>query len=207
MIMYENIVKSRMSQRRFNHSVNVCHMAGELADKYGANKDKAMIAGILHDITKESSPEYHMNIIRKFKIPITKHDTISKGMLHSITGSTYVEKVLRIRDRDIINAVRYHTTGREGMSLLEKVVFVADFISAERDYRGVEKIRKCAWEDLDLGVLAGLLFSINNLVEIRMPIHPNTILAYNDIVVKRREKFNNERKQSLGRQNLQYTGR
>jgi predicted HD superfamily hydrolase involved in NAD metabolism len=179
-------------------------MSVKLAGKYGANKDKAMIAGMLHDITKESPPEYHMNIIRKFKIPITKHDTISKGILHSITGSTYAEKVLRIRDRDIINAIKYHTTGREGMSLLEKVVFVADFTSEERDYHGVEKIRKCAWEDLDLGVLAGLLFSINNLLKIKMPIHPNTILAYNDITAKRREKFNNERNQLFGEQNLGY---
>jgi len=205
MIMYENIVKSRMSQRRFEHCVNVSYTAKKLAEKYGANKEKAMIAGILHDITKESPPEYHMNIIRKFNIPITKHDTISKGMLHSITGSTYAEKVLRIRDRDIINAIRYHTTGREEMSLLEKIVFVADFTSAERDYRGVEKIRKCAAEDLDLGVLSGLLFSINNLLEIRAPIHPNTLLAYNDIVIKRREKFRNERKQFFNNQNYKHT--
>ena len=207
MIMYEKIVKSRMSQRRFEHSVNVCFTAKMLAEKYGANKNKAMIAGILHDITKESSPEYHMSIIRKFKIPITKYDTMSKGMLHSITGSTYAEKVLRIRDRDIINAIRYHTTGREGMSLLEKVVFVADFTSSERDYRGVEKIRKCASEDLDLGVLSGLLFSINNLLEVKVPIHPNTILAYNDMVIKRRQKFNNEQRRLFGKPNLQYTGR
>jgi nicotinate-nucleotide adenylyltransferase len=191
-----------MSWRRFDHCVNVCRVAGELAKKYGANKDKAMIAGMLHDITKESSLEYHMNIIRKFKIPITKHDTISKGILHSITGSTYAEKVLRIRDRDIINAIKYHTTGREGMSLLEKVVFVADFISEERDYQGVDRIRKCAWEDLDLGALAGLLFSINNLIKIKIPIHPNTVLAYNDIVIHRRRQFNSEQNPPFGKQNL-----
>lgn len=201
MIMYEGILKSRMSQRRFNHSVNVCNMAGKLAEKYGANKDKAMIAGALHDITKESPPEYHMNIIRKFGIPVTRYDTMSKGILHSITGSTYAEKVLRIRDRDIINAIRYHTTGRAGMSLLEKVVFVADFISDERDYHGVEKIRKCAWEDLNLGVLSGLLFSINSLIEIKSPIHPNTILAYDDMAIIRREKYRYERRQIFSRQN------
>jgi nicotinate-nucleotide adenylyltransferase len=189
-LLYENIVKSRMSARRFNHSVNVSNTAAKLAVMYGADKEHAMIAGILHDITKESSSDYHMGIIKKFNIPITRQDVVSTGLLHSITGSTYAQNVLRIRNHDIVNAIRYHTTGREGMSVLEKVVFIADFISEDRDYHGVEKIRKCAEESLDLAVFAGLLYTINNLVSSKMPIHPNTILAYNEAVSIRRQRKN-----------------
>ncbi|BED92673.1 MAG: bis(5'-nucleosyl)-tetraphosphatase (symmetrical) YqeK [Candidatus Paraimprobicoccus trichonymphae] len=190
MLIYRNIIKSRMSEKRFTHCVNVSERAVELALQYGANTNKARIAGALHDITKENSYGYHMNIIKKYRLPINKNDIISKGVLHSITGSVYAEKILRIRDRDILNSIRFHTTGRAGMSPLEKVVFVADFTSKERDYAGVNKIRKFAETDLDLAALGCLLFTINNLLEIKMPIHPNTIFAYNDILVKKRQDVN-----------------
>ena len=100
-----------------------------------------------------------------------------------MAGAAYLERELHIADRDLLNAVRYHTTGRAGMSVLEKIIFVADFISAERDYDGVEGIRAAAQKGLESAVIAGLAFTLADLAQARKPIHPDTFSAYNDVLL------------------------
>lgn len=184
-MIYEKIIKPLMGEKRFKHCLNVSKSAQYLAKKYGADIESARIAGILHDITKEFGKEEQMELVEKFNIEISEFELTSKKLLHANTGAAYIENVLGIEKRDIINAVKYHTTARAGMSLLEKVLFIADFISEDRDYEGVDEIRRLAERSLDDAMIVGLKDIINNLLQTNKPIHKNTIESYNEIAFKK----------------------
>ena len=98
-------------------------------------------------------------------------------------GAGYLEHELRITDPEILSAVRYHTTARTGMSLVEKIVFLADFISIDRDYPGVEQMRKLAYQDLMEAIIEGLGYTIGDLARHYAPIHPDTVAAFNEALL------------------------
>lgn len=181
---YKKIIKSRMSDYRYTHSVNVSKEAVRLAKKYGADTEKASLAGILHDITKETPKEEQLQIMTDGGIILDNVQKNSSKVWHGISGSVYIRDVLNITDEDILNAVRYHTTGRAGMSLLEKIIFIADFTSAERDYNGVKTMRKKADKALENAMLYGLQFTLKDLSKRAMIIHPDALACYNEIVIK-----------------------
>lgn len=179
---YKKLIKSRMSEKRYIHSVNVAKEAVRLAKKYGADVEKAEIAGILHDITKESSSEEQLKLMLSCdELKLSDLELKTPKLWHSISGSVFVRQ-LGIDDEDILNAIHYHTTGRPGMSLLEKVIFVADFTGAERDYDGVDEMRKAADISLDEAILNGVAFSISDLAKRKMAIHPDTFALYQEMV-------------------------
>ncbi len=184
---YEKIIRPRLKDARFKHSKNVAKEAARLAKKYGADVRKAEIAGILHDITKETPEKEQLEIIKRAGIELTELEAGSPKLWHAISGSGYIKVELGIDDEDILNAVRYHTTARGGMSLLEKVIFIADFTSEERDYSGVEKIRKAADKSLEAAMLEGLSFSIEDLAHRRLAISVDTLNAYNEVITQKRK--------------------
>lgn len=185
---YDEIISKRMKSARYKHSKNVAKEAVRLAKKYGADVQKAEIAGILHDITKESEKEEQFEIIEKAGIELTELEKSTPKLWHAISGSAYIKVILGIEDEDILNAVRYHTTGRAGMSLLEKVIFIADFTSEERDYDGVEKMRKAADKGLEEAMIEGMSFTISDLAERKLPIAPDTFGGYNEVVFAKNNK-------------------
>ena len=178
---YDKIINERLKSARYKHSKNVAKEAVRLAKKYGADVHKAEIAGLLHDITKEADTEEHMDVIRRAGIELTELEQSSPKLGHAISGSAYVQTELDIDDKEIIDAIRYHTTGRADMTLLDKVIFVADFTSADRDYDGVEKMRKIADKGLDNAVLEGMAFTIADLAERKITIAPDTFAGYNQL--------------------------
>lgn len=180
---FVKVIKARMGEKRFIHSANVAAEAQRLAKKYGADVEKAKIAGILHDCTKETSPKEQLQIIRNSHIILNDVENSSQKLWHAIAGAAFVRDVIGIDDEDIFNAIRYHTSGRAGMSLLEKVVFIADFTGAERDYDGVDKMRELADKSLEEAMAYGLSFSIADLSQRRLAIDPNTIMCYNETVM------------------------
>ena len=109
----------------------------------------------------------------------------NKKLWHAMAGAAYVKFVMGIDDREIIRAVRYHTTGRAGMSLLEKIVYLADYISAERNYSGVENMRKLCEKDMDEAIEYALVFGIPDLVTKGQVIHPDSIDLYNEVIMKK----------------------
>ncbi len=186
---YRSLIRTRMGERRYIHSVNVAKAAVKLAEIYGADVEKAEIAGILHDSCKEIPKDEMLQIILSGGIIL---DAVEKGtskLWHSIAGSVYARNTLGIKDEDILNAIMYHTTGRAGMSLLEKIIFVADFIGDERDYNGVEIMRDKAYNhSLEDAMLFGLQFTITDLAKRNLTIHSNAINCYNDIITTLKEK-------------------
>lgn len=187
---YDKIISSRLKSARYKHSKNVAKEAVRLAKKYGGNPEKAEIAGILHDITKEASPEEHLALIQEAGIKLTELEQSSQKLWHAISGCAYMKVKLAITDEDLLNSVRYHTTGRAGMSILEKIIFVADFISADRDYDGVDKMRKIADKGLDEAVLEGMAFTIYDLAERKITISPDTFAGYNELAFLRSKQKN-----------------
>lgn len=182
---YYELAEKRLGERRFIHSRNVAKAAVRLAEKYGCDPVKAETAGILHDITKEVKTENQLQILESGGIILDDICKKSPQLLHAITGMIYCRDTLGITDPDILNAIRYHTTGRASMSLLEKIIFIADFISDERDYPDVDVMRAECDKSLEDGMLYGLGFVIPDLVKRGRAVHPDAIAAFNELVLSK----------------------
>ena len=185
---YTQHIRERLSDYRFRHSVNVSKESVRLAERYGGDVEKAELAGLLHDVMKDAGKKEQLDIIEKDGVKLNEVEQQAPKLWHAIAGAVYVKKVLRIRDKDIVNAVRYHTTARAGMTLLEKIVFIADYTSEDRDYKGVEKMRKASNVSLEYAMEEALAFDIEERADEHTAIHPDTFEAYNEIMLGRNEK-------------------
>lgn len=181
------LIKSKLEPNRFEHSMNVAQSARYLAGKYGGDADKAYTAGLLHDVMKNSSPEEQLGVITEAGIELLPEERANRKLWHAIAGAAYIRVVMGIDDKELYKAVRYHTTGRAGMSLLEKIVYLADYISAERNYRDVDVMRKLCDESMDAAVLYALEFGIPDLVRKGSVIHPDSLDLYNESIMRRKE--------------------
>ena len=179
------LIRSKLELRRFQHSLNVAESARYLAEKYDGDADKAYTAGLLHDVMKNSSPEEQLGVITEAGIELLPEERANKKLWHAIAGAAYIKNVMGIDDKELYKAVRYHTTGRAGMSLLEKIVYLADYISAERNYKDVDVMRKLCDESMDEAVLYALEFGIPDLVRKGSVIHPDSLDLYNESVMKK----------------------
>ena len=176
---YKNIIREKMGKKRYKHSVSVSEWAVKLALKHGADEKKAAVAGILHDITKEMPEEEQLKLISDSGIKLSLLESKSNKLWHSISGSIYVQKVLKIDDEEIINAIKYHTTAKENMTLLEKIIFIADFLSDDRKWENTGYFRSLALENLDEALIYGLKITIDGLLKRDRLIADNTFKAYN----------------------------
>ncbi len=174
------ILKECLTEYRFNHSLNVANSAKELALIYGEDPEKAYTAGLVHDICKDTPVGRQLLYMVENGMELTQMEIDSPKLYHAMCGSLYLKKEGILEDEDSLNAVKYHTTGRKGMSLLEKIIFIADFISAERVYDGVELMREKAARSLEEAIVEGLGFTIKDLISKGVLIHPDTVNAYND---------------------------
>jgi nicotinate-nucleotide adenylyltransferase len=147
---------------------------------YGGNIDKAYLAGLLHDITKNFSRDQHLKIIEEFDIILSDIEKNSQKLWHAITGSVYAKKFLKIDDPEIVSAIRYHTTAKENMSHLEKILYLADFTSADRNYPDVDVMRKLVDCDMDSAMLYALEYTVNDLHKNGLAVHPDTLMAYSE---------------------------
>lgn len=175
----KKLIKKRLSDKRYEHSLCVADEAVKLAKKYGADKEKAEIAGLLHDIMKEAESKEQLKAIQKADIILNNVEEKSKKLWHQIAGMAYCKTELLVEDEDILNAIRYHTSARKDMSLLEKVIFIADFTSKDRDYDGVGKMRKLSENSLEEAMVFGLAFTLEELAKDNKLIINDSIDAYN----------------------------
>lgn len=177
---YKAIIKPKLTERRYYHSLCVADEAVRLAKKYGCDTEKAYTAGILHDIIKDTPKEEMLKMFDNFGIILSDIEKQAPKLWHAMLGSEYVKRVLNINDDDVISAIRYHTTAKANMSLLEKVIYLADFTSIDRDYNGVDEMRDAVTKDLDEAMKIALKFSVCDLAQQGRAIHPDTINAYNE---------------------------
>lgn len=181
---YTDLIKGRLSKKRFEHSVNVSRQAVHLAKLYGADEDKAELAGLLHDIMKEETGESQLCYIRaRMRRPSDALLAVPK-VWHGFAGAGYLKKELRINDKEILDAVAYHSTGRVNMTLLDKIIYLADYTSAERDYNGADEMKKIVEHSLDKAMLKALGYTLESTSRARRPVHPDTFYAYNEYAIK-----------------------
>ena len=157
------VLKARMNEHRFEHSLNVAERAAFLAEKYGADIEKAAFAGLIHDICKGIPKEEQLSVIEKEGISLDEDTLKSPALWHSIAGAIYSEHELGVTDKDVLNAIRYHTSGRGNMSILEKVVYMADLTSAERNYPDAQYTRDLTDYSLDEGIAYGVRWIAGDL--------------------------------------------
>lgn len=170
------IVSLRLSDKRYKHSVGVAETAARLAKRYGEDENDAKLAGILHDITKEFDDKKQLDIIKTYRIKLDDVEKNAPKLYHAITAPLVLQKCMTIPPH-ISGAIRYHTTGRANMSLLEKILYIADYIEPNRDFDGVEEVRALAFENLDAALKLALVMSVEEVEGKGGTVHKDTLEA------------------------------
>lgn len=152
----EKDIINRIGEKRFLHSMRVMEEAKKLAVHYGADVLKAEIAGYYHDCAKIRDKNELLKVSKEYGLIFNYDLEGAPEIIHSFLGAIIANRDYGIDDEDILNAIKFHTTGRPNMSLLEKIVFVADIIEPKRNFLGVEEIRELAYVNLDKAVYKGL---------------------------------------------------
>lgn len=176
------IVEKQLTQRRYEHTLRVTDTALSLSEKYGTDREKTELAGILHDYAKYRPKEEMAAIIEKDDGLPDELLCYNIELWHAPVGAILVEEETGMTDSDILRAIRYHTTGRAGMTLLEKVIFLADYIEPGRNFPGVDHVRQLAGIDLDAAIIQALSNTVGFLMEKKQKVHPDTFAAYNSLV-------------------------
>lgn len=177
----EEDLRSRLSHKRFVHSVSTMRCAIALADKYGADADKCRLAALLHDCEKVSGADY-LALAKQYGLEPDEYELEHRGLLHAKIGAYMARVRYGITDEEVLRAIQSHTLCRKGMSVVEKIVYIADKIEADRDFLGVEGLRMAAKRSLKEGMVACLDFTINSIKHSNKSLHPNTIEARDYII-------------------------
>lgn len=176
-----SIVKEKLTSGRFTHTIGVMETAIRLAEQYGADVKKAELAAIFHDVAK------CMPIIELKEIMEKNHLSLdllqfNKELWHAPVGAFLTKHEYGIDDEDVLQAITYHTSGHEEMNLLDKVIYVADYIEPNRQFPGVEKARELANKDLNQALLYALKNTVTYLIEKEQSVYPLTVKTYNSIL-------------------------
>lgn len=178
-----NIVKEQLTKDRYDHTLRVCDTAIELAELYGKDKYKIALASIFHDYAKCMNKDDLKNMIIDFNLP-SQLLHYHHELWHGPVGAKLVEQKFQITDEEILNAIRYHTTGRAQMSQFELIVFISDYIEPGRNFPGLDEVRELAKVNLESAAHQALKNTIVYLLEKNALIYPDTLNAYNDLTKK-----------------------
>lgn len=173
-------LRDSLKKVRFEHTLGVEFTAAALAMRYGEDLYKARIAGLLHDCAKNISDDKLLDFCKKHKLEITDSERHMPYLLHGKAGAYMAKKEYSIKDKEILSAIEYHTTGKENMTMLEKIVFTADYIEPGRDKAPrLEEIRKTAFEDINEAMLMIFDDTISYILSSDGEVDPTTLDAYN----------------------------
>lgn len=167
---------SMLKAKRIPHVKGCEEEAVRLALHWGADPDEAAEAAILHDITKKLNLREQLILCEKYGIIPDALEAVSEKLLHAKTGAAIARERFGVSD-EVYEAIKWHTTGRAGMSLLEKIMYMADYIEPTRDFEGVETLRRLAYSDLDAAMKLGYEMSLSDLSRYGVSPHPNTVEA------------------------------
>ena len=182
-------LKSTQKERRFKHTLGVAKEAERLAEKFGVDKDKARIAGLLHDCAKnldEKSGEEFSAICTKYGVTLDELAKKERALIHAFLGAAVAYKDYGIDDHEILEAIYYHTTARANMTPLEKIVYIADMTEPGRELEQSNEIRRLAEENVDEALIYAIGCSIKHVIRKGTLIHPDSIHALNYLIENRR---------------------
>ena len=187
------LARKRLGSKRYQHTLNVEEMAVRLAGRYGADPHKAALAALLHDTAKEMPTARQLELLRPGDVAITGEelrqypdlagDTENRPtpVWHGVCAAILAQTQWGVTDPEILSAVACHTTGKPGMSLLDKILYLADMTCAERDFEGVEQLRRLEFEDIDRAMLAALEQSVGFVRHGGRPLDPMSAATLEDI--------------------------
>ena len=178
----ESQIKELLNQKRYIHSKNVSITAAKLAEIYHADPEKAAILGLVHDCAKDFTLSKQKQMLEQYKILLNKYELRMPGIWHSYIGSDMARDYFDINDEEMLEAIYYHSTAKEQLSILAKILYVADKIEPNRKMFGVNSARKEARKNINQTMLILLNREILHLVQQDKLIHPNTIKARNSIL-------------------------
>jgi len=175
-----------LSEYRLAHVAGCEAEAVRLAQHYGEDPELAAEAAILHDITKKMGREEQLILCRKYGIICDKAQLENEKLLHAVTGAALSKDLFGVSE-DVADAIRWHTTGKEDMNLLEKIIYLADYIEPTRDFDGVEELRKACYDDLDEAMILGLEMGLEELKRQNVEPHRDSVEALNWYINRRNE--------------------
>lgn len=171
-------INGAMSEQRFRHVLGVEAAALELAQQYGCDERKASLAALLHDYAKEVADQVFLDLIDQYQLG-EELKAWGNNVWHGMVGAYKIRQDFSLEDQDILQAIQRHTVGAKQMTLLDKVLYVADYIEPNRDFPGVEEARQLSKLSLDKAVAFATARTIAHLAQKRIPIYPQTIETYN----------------------------
>lgn len=175
------LAKKRLSAKRYQHTLNVRRMAVKLAKRWGADPEKAALAALLHDTAKELPREEMLQILNDNAIMAENAQNRPSPVWHGICAAILAQTQWGVEDGEVLSAIRCHTTGKPGMSLLDEIVFLADMTSAERDYPEVDYLRKLEKKDIHQAMREALEMNLHWLEESGKPVDEETRAALEDL--------------------------
>lgn len=179
LVQLDKYLKDNLTPQKYEHSYRVAEYAVSLAQIYGVDEKQVYLASLLHDITKCWGKKRQLAYLSKRRYNLSPQDQRAPQIYHQITGALFASEKFGVRDKTILNAIQCHTTGREHMNMLDKILFLADSIEPARSYEGVENMRQIAKTDLDKAVLINFDRSITYIVSKSFYLHPQTVAARN----------------------------
>ncbi|MCD8391017.1 MAG: bis(5'-nucleosyl)-tetraphosphatase (symmetrical) YqeK [Firmicutes bacterium] len=185
----KNRLEKILPKKRYIHSLGVADEARRLAAIYGADEDKAYLAGLLHDNAKAYPIEKQIALCADYGVKLDDALLQCPPVIHGFLGRAIAKKDYKIKDKGILNAIRYHTVGRAGMSLLEKIIYIADMTEPSRDFDGVEDLRRQVDADLDEALIMCIREQLAVQCGRRSTIHPNMICMWNDLILNKGERI------------------
>lgn len=186
-VQIDAYLETKLADKRYRHVLSVRDIAVELAVKYGADLQKTNLAALLHDCARWMNTRQLFEAVADYQIQLDEFERINASLLHALVGAELAIDIFSVGDEEILSAVRSHTKGSRTMTLVDKVLFVADFSEPNRTYPEAEAVRKIAKKDLNQAVFEVSKFKITGLLDRGKVIHPDTIAVYNGVL---REIYN-----------------
>ncbi|MGN0182769.1 MAG: bis(5'-nucleosyl)-tetraphosphatase (symmetrical) YqeK [Candidatus Ornithomonoglobus sp.] len=178
-------LQKALKKKRFEHSIGVRDEAVRMAEQFGADPEKAYVAGLLHDCAKCLKPEEEEELIARYGYELDEMTRLCHPVLHAPLGALAAKYEYGVEDEEILDAIRYHTVARADMTLLDKIVYVSDVTEPNRDYDGVDVLRRLAAKSIDEAYKEAVRQALLHNIKKETLIHPNTLEAWNEICRKK----------------------
>jgi len=191
--LMEQKLNTMLRSKRLAHSIGVRDVAVDLAQKWGADSDKAAVAGLLHDCAKHLTDAESRTMLEDIRDKVDDIILSEKGLWHAPLGAELAQTEFEVCDCEIIDAIFYHTIGKANMPLLTKIVYIADMIEQGRDseFKFAPALRKLAFENLNEAIIQSIDYTIKSIIQRGLQLHPSTVEARNSLILELRQRREN----------------
>ncbi len=178
----DKLMQDKLTSFRYEHVKGVADISEELAKRHGLNPKAAYLAGIYHDALREESKKSLLALAARYQMNVEDMEREYPVLLHGPVAARALEEEFGVKDESVLEAIACHTTGKAGMDDLAKIVYLADMIEPTREYPGVERLRKLAYNDLEQAFYVSVKHNILHVIDRKKKLHKHTVACWNDFV-------------------------